>query len=358
MDNSINRRLLISPIPPPPGGDATWTEEYLKFCRAHDVSVRVVNTSITGKRAETNSSRKRCALDEFKRCLRIWSDIWHQTGDYKPDIAHMGISCSPYGSIRDFFSGLLLRIRRVPFVIHCHCTIEDQIGQSKTGKRFLNRLIGMCNGVVVLNTKSKEYINKLSGVHCRIIPNFLSDCETIKRKAIGDRLQKALFVGHIRKEKGIDEIIEAASHFPDISFFLVGQVTDDYNAANLSSVGENICFIGNVSRDEVFRLLDEADVFLLPSYSEGFSLALVEAMARGLPCIATDVGANRDMLGDEGGIVIPSHDVPSLVSAIETMGNRELRERMSDRNMRVAKEKYTVDAVMKEIENFYGEVMP
>ena len=57
------------------------------------------------------------------------------------------------------------------------------------------------------------------------------------------------------------------------------------------------------------KYLDKADVFLFPSYTEGFSISLTEAMASGLPCIASDVGANQDMLENHGGILIKTKKI-------------------------------------------------
>lgn len=88
-------------------------------------------------------------------------------------------------------------------------------------------------------------------------------------------------------------------------------------------------FIGLGFREGVERLLSAADIFLLASdYGEGSSLALVEAMSCGLPCVVTDVGGNGTLVGDAG-VVVPPRQTSLLREAIQRLaGDGGLRERM------------------------------
>ncbi len=69
-------------------------------------------------------------------------------------------------------------------------------------------------------------------------------------------------------------------------------------------------------RSDVAELLTLSDVFVLPSEIEGFSLALLEAMARGLPCIASDAGGNREALAEGAGLLVPPRDPAALAKAL------------------------------------------
>ena len=78
------------------------------------------------------------------------------------------------------------------------------------------------------------------------------------------------------------------------------------------------------------------DVFVLPSTIEGFSLALLESMARGLPCIASDAGGNREALAEDAGRLYPPGDVAALASALaglldDPSAARALGERARER---------------------------
>src|SRR5690606_40649189 len=83
-------------------------------------------------------------------------------------------------------------------------------------------------------------------------------------------------------------------------------------------------------RDDMPRVLAGCDVFVLPSVYEGFSNAILEALASGLPVIATDVGGAREQLRDgETGFVVPRGDEDALVKAMEALAADDaMRARM------------------------------
>ena len=82
----------------------------------------------------------------------------------------------------------------------------------------------------------------------------------------------------------------------------------------------------------------------------------MEAMARGLPSIVTDVGANKDMVENNGGIVVPLLDVDCLKNAFSVMDNRAKRESMSAWCVKKVKSTYTTDEVMKSIISSYMNI--
>jgi glycosyltransferase involved in cell wall biosynthesis len=90
------------------------------------------------------------------------------------------------------------------------------------------------------------------------------------------------------------------------------------------------------SQADVARFYERADIFVQPSQSEGMSLALLEAMTAGLPCVATDIPGNREALGEGGRLVPP--DPHALASAIaELLGDASLRARLgADARRRVS----------------------
>lgn len=81
-------------------------------------------------------------------------------------------------------------------------------------------------------------------------------------------------------------------------------------------------------------------MFLTYFPGEGFSNALCEAMAAGLPCIVTDWAANADMIENKGGVVIPIKDYKSVTNALDTITDPELRRQMSAFNIKKVKDIY------------------
>lgn len=132
-------------------------------------------------------------------------------------------------------------------------------------------------------------------------------------------------IGNIRPVKGHDLLVRAASQvvarYPRATFTIAGEVLEATYFAELQRTVENqgltdrFLFLGKIT--DLQAHLEAADLFVLPSRSEGFSNALVEAMAAELPCIATDVGGNAEALQDGvSGLVIPSDDAGALAEAI------------------------------------------
>ena len=86
-------------------------------------------------------------------------------------------------------------------------------------------------------------------------------------------------------------------------------------------------------------------------------MALLEAMNIGLPVIATDVGANSDMIENKGGILVSSKNSQQIVEAINALNPESIRERMSNWNQQKVKKYYTIDKVMKRLDDIYKELL-
>ena len=110
-------------------------------------------------------------------------------------------------------------------------------------------------------------------------------------------------------------MLEVAKSFPSISFRFVGNAPDNIiSYANDNNIN-NAFFVGVKPKEEVKKEMQDADVFMFLTYfyGEGFSNALAEAMAAGLPCIVTDWAANKDMIEDKGGVGRIGEDVSGLL---------------------------------------------
>lgn len=107
--------------------------------------------------------------------------------------------------------------------------------------------------------------------------------------------------------------------------------------ASTLSLGRRVQFPGWLSPQEVRNQLDQADLFAIPSRTEGLPRALIEAMARGLPCIGSTVGGIPELLPPED--LVPPGDVAALASKIrEVASDPERMTRMSKRNLETAKQ--------------------
>jgi len=142
--------------------------------------------------------------------------------------------------------------------------------------------------------------------------------------------------GRLIKRKGQQYLIPAVAELKKrglaVELLIVG--TGDNEPALRRQVEESglediVRFTGFVEWDNVPQLYQTSDIFVLPSYNEGMSIALLEAMATGLPVVVTDTGGTRELVNGNG-IVVPWADVGQLAQALSHLvASPHLREHMS-----------------------------
>ena len=344
--------LLISPkMERPNGGIAIWTEMYLEGCAKADVSCTVVNTAPIGKRA-LNGSAGRSASDELVRTRKIFQDLKKSLKE-RYDAVHLNTSCGTFGVIRDYLIAKKIR-RKLPktkLVVHFHCDIPFQV-RNKISKRYLAKLVSLCDDKLVLCENSRKYLLKNFHVESEMVPNFINEAVILDTpKPIAETLRTAFFVGRVSRAKGAEEMFALAKRLPNVSFRLAGAIPEEVATWEKP---DNLYLLGPLPHDEVFAEMDQADLFIFPSHSEGFSVALMEAMARGLPTIATNVGAAENMLEDRGGIIVDVGDVDAMVRAFDSMQTRPSREHASLWVWEKVKQNYTTESVMALLKRIYG----
>ncbi len=170
-------------------------------------------------------------------------------------------------------------------------------------------------------------------------------------------------VGNIRRIKGHDIFVKAAAsiapNFPNVSFSIAGEVLEeDYYAELQALLGEfNLAsrfhFAGGIT--DLHQYLSAADIFVLSSRSEGFSNALIEAMAASLPIVATDVGGNAEAVKDGvNGILVPTEDPAALSEAIsQLLSDPAQAKKMGEAGKALAAMHFTTEAMMNQITDTY-----
>ena len=158
-----------------------------------------------------------------------------------------------------------------------------------------------------------------------------------------------MFVGWVVATKGIGELFESWSRIRPEGWKLeiVGSVDEAYKAQLQAQFPvDSIEFLGLLPHAETMERMAQCDLFILPSYTEGFPNAVVEAMALGRPIIATTVGAIPEMLQGDAGILVESRNVEQLSAAIQRVTeDSDLREQLGIRAQKRAKANYTIDVV-------------
>ena len=132
----------------------------------------------------------------------------------------------------------------------------------------------------------------------------------------------------------------------------------DVQAAVASMDGLRVRVLGRVDRENVPALMRQHSVYCLPSYGEPFATSLLEAMACGLPVVATRAGGLPHLVSDAGGRLVPPRDVEALATAlVEILGSSELQRAMGQHNRRRVETDFEVETTVDRLERAYSAVL-
>jgi glycosyltransferase involved in cell wall biosynthesis len=158
-----------------------------------------------------------------------------------------------------------------------------------------------------------------------------------------------MFLGWVIPTKGVGELVEAWSRLNPKGWRLIvaGPVEEAYKAELLKTHRpEGVEFTGELGHEEAMKLMAGADLFVLPSYTEGFPNVILEAMALGRPIVATAVGAIPEMLSDGCGVLIKPRSAEELAEALSrVLSDPGLREGLGSRARTRALEEFSLGAV-------------
>ena len=175
-----------------------------------------------------------------------------------------------------------------------------------------------------------------------------------------------IFIGRLVGDKGINELVDAFvklnSQYPDTRLLLVGpeeQNLDPLKPETLDLIHSNNAIEAVGSQSDVRPWLVASEVFVFPSYREGFPNVVIEAGAMGLPSIVTDINGSREIIMEGmNGTIVPSHNADTLCDAMKKlMQDSNLRTKMSKQARPLIASRYEQGYVRECIRNYYKEIM-
>jgi glycosyltransferase involved in cell wall biosynthesis len=265
---------------------------------------------------------------------RLRPDVMHAHGLFSPTVAAL--------SARRLFS--------VPVVAKAlRGGVLGDVIRVRRKRRGENRVKNLGREVDGFITISEEIRSELLSMgvpehKCHYIPNGVDtrrfqpadpESKRLLRTASGIAdMPTVLYVGRLVPEKRVDNLLavwdDLRAEYPRSQLLIVG--TGPEEDALRAQAGEGVHFVGRV--DDVPAWLQLGDIFVLPSISEGLSNSLLEAMAAGLPIIASAVGEAPHLItSDEDGWLIPPDDVPALKNSLRSaLGNFERTQQIGRHN--------------------------
>jgi glycosyltransferase involved in cell wall biosynthesis len=250
-----------------------------------------------------------------------------------------------------------------PLILHAHGGYFNEFFARLPGllQRSLRRIFERADCFLVLSTQWQDFYTRQLGVparRVRILRNPTSLPKTIPSRAGRDRVQ-FLFLGRIGENKGALLILKAFGALPAelrarsrLVFAGDGEVARLRALANdYPGAVDVYSWVDSEQRD---ALLSASDVFVLPSYQEGLPMALLEAMAAGLPVITTPVGGIPDVVTDGiEGLLIKPGDVAALCGAMSAMIEQESLRLQLGKRGRLRAEDFDVNHFAAELREIY-----
>ena len=253
---------------------------------------------------------------------------------HRVDLVHIHVS--ERGSVvRKLILALISFVWSKPVIMHTHgCEFHLFFDSLPKPVRWLvSKIWQGCDRTIVLSKSWQQiYIDKLQLPPHKVLVRYnpVDVPKHITDHTSSDRI-KFILIGKVARRKGVFDLLGAISqlsiNYQDKIRLTVagnGEVEEAIALARELQIESLVNFTGWIDRQQCDRLLEEADVFVLPSYNEGLPMALLEAMSFRLPVITTPVGGIPEIIIDrENGLSILPGKIEELINAIQTLVDDE-----------------------------------
>lgn len=290
-------------------------------------------------------------LAGFVRALRV----------RRPSVFHahltMPLACK--------FGLLGAALARVPAVIASeHLYVDIPYRYSVYVERFLEPVIHRY--IAVSNDVARQLTAKLGFTRhkTQVVHNGVA-IEPFEQVAIAESYQQlphplVLTTARLTPQKGISCLLDAAALVPQATFLIAGEgplAPELRTQAQRLGIAHRVIFAGYV--ENVPALLRASDLFVLPSLYEGLPLSILEAMAAGVPVIATDVGGIGEAISNESnGLLVPPADPAALANAIRKMlDNRNYAQQLAEAGRARVRTHFSAETMTRRTVDIYCRVL-
>jgi sugar transferase (PEP-CTERM/EpsH1 system associated) len=265
------------------------------------------------------------------------------------------------------------RVARVPLVVHGEHgrEVADPEGRNPRRKRIRRALAPLVHHFVTVSADLRRWLiedvrvpaAKVSAIHNGVDLSRFGRAGRLESRLRLDLPAEAAIVGTVGRLDPVKDqagliraFAKVRSAHPEALLVVVGDGpcrAELENVAAASGQGEHVRLLGN--RDDIPAVMSALDVFVLPSIAEGISNTILEAMASGLPVVATRVGGNPELVEDGiGGALVPRQDPSALAAAIAAyVADPELRRRHGLASRQRATGHFSLERMAEAYANLY-----
>jgi glycosyltransferase involved in cell wall biosynthesis len=288
----------------------------------------------------------------------------------KPDLVHASLTLSPL----DFMLPEICEELNLPLISTFHPAFDSKLRNLKSSTQFLTyqlyaSSLAKYDSTIVFSQLQKDLLVKLGVPEERleVIPNgvdadkYSPACGNWKQKLGARRL--FVYQGRISPEKNVESLLKAWKYCEmgdDCKLVIVGDGSLKANLQLYYGAEDGIIWLGFVGDEQTrIDILRSADVYILPSLVEGLSLSLLEAMACGVACIATDAGADGEVLAEGAGVVIDTQGVTTQLKALLPLfrDRPEIAQLLGQKARERALARYTLGDNITSVEELYARIL-
>lgn len=296
-------------------------------------------------------------------CLALASRMAEVATDYSLDLLHVHYAI-PHSVSALLAQQMMAARRRVPFMTTLHGTDITLVGVDRSYFPITKFSIEKSDGITSISNDLRQQTVEVFGVEneIRVIHNFVN-CEIYQPEPKPDREKTIIHLSNFRPVKRVLDCIrifaEVRKEYP-ARLLMVGDGPDRSPAEQLArqlGVSPHVSFLGK--RDHVERIIPKAHVLLMPSEMESFGLAALEAMACGVPPVATCVGGVPELIthGETGYLENVGDVAAQAGRVLGLLQDDDLHSRMAAAARHTAVTRFATETVIPQYENYYRELI-
>ena len=275
-------------------------------------------------------------------------------------IVHIHLS-EPGSAMRKLFFFFLAKLFCKKTIVHFHSFSPDTTINGE--KQWLYRyMFSKAHKVVVLSKMWKDAVCNVFNLDNVIV--LYNPCATVVTEKLYTKQKTILYAGALSARKGYADLINAFAKIAckhnewNLVFAGNGEIEDGKMLANELGIEKQCMFLGWISGEEKDKVFKESSIFCLPSYAEGFPMAVLDAWAYGLPVVTTPVGGIPDIVVDgENGLLFNPGDVDALAAKLEQLiKNADLRKTLSEEAKKLADTTFNAATIAQRLADIYEKI--
>lgn len=299
---------------------------------------------------------------------------WHKLGIVMKAFVKFVTRVSRYDLVHIHMASDVSLYRKLPFiwlakifgkklVIQQHGGNIKQFYYSECGKKrqaFIKKTLRKADVFEVVAPYLKDIFRDIvEEDKIIVLPNAIQIPKQINPDYTGQNL---LFLGRLCKEKGIGELLDAVvelkEEFPKVQLYLGGVWIDKNLEKKANACSEFVHHLGWIDSDKKDEYLRKCNIFVLPTYFEGLPMSLLEGMAYGCACVATEVGGiPQVMTNGKDGVIIPVKDVQSLKKALkDLLCNLEMQKALGKNARKTVEDKFEINRSVNKLIEIYTKI--